>query len=99
MITDTRVEIGADRICTIVPKELNSDKNKTAIKKFVRIILSLKWHHGNCVILRGAKLLTIKHAGVSVILLFKIYLMKQSGEKNIIPSFTNKQQNLRNTDL
>lgn len=99
MITETRVEIGADRICTIEPKELNSDKNKTAIEKFVRIILSLKWHHGNCVILRGAKLLTIKHAGVSVILLFKIYLMKQSGEKNIIPSFTNKQQNLRNTDL
>lgn len=42
MITDTRVEIGADRICTKVPKELNSDKNKTAIDKFVRIILSLK---------------------------------------------------------
>lgn len=99
MITDTRVEIGADRICTKVPKELNSDKNKTAIEKFVRIILSLKWHHGNCVILRGAKLLTIKHAGVSVILLFKIYLMKQLGEKNSIPSFTNKQQNLKNTNL
>lgn len=32
MITDTRVEIGADRICTKVPKELNSDKNKTANK-------------------------------------------------------------------
>lgn len=70
MITETRVEIGADRICTKVPKELNSDKNKTAIEQLVRIILSLKWHHGNCVILRGAKLLTIKHAGVSVILLF-----------------------------
>lgn len=39
MITDTRVEIGADRICTKVPKELNSDKNKTAIEKFVRIII------------------------------------------------------------
>lgn len=33
MITDTRVEIGADRICTIVPKELNSDKNKTVIEQ------------------------------------------------------------------
>lgn len=59
------------RICTKVPKELNSDKNKTTIEQLVRIILSLKWHHGNCVILRGAKLLTIKHAGVSVILLFQ----------------------------
>lgn len=42
MITDTRVEIGTDRICTKVPKELNSDKNKTTIEQLVRIILSLK---------------------------------------------------------
>lgn len=76
MIIDICVEIGIDRICIKVFKELNFDKNKIVIEKFVWIILFLKWYYGNCVILWGVKLLIIKYVGVLVIFLFKIYLMK-----------------------
>lgn len=55
------------------------------------------------VILRGAKLLTIKHEGVSLAVnskyVFEIYLIKQLGFKKIISSFTNKQKIIKNTDL
>lgn len=53
--------------------------------------------------LTGAKLLTIKHEGVSLAVnskyVFEIYLIKQLGFKKIISSFTNKQKIIKNTDL
>lgn len=66
-ITETRVEIGANRSRQSAPEELNSDKNETAIEQFVRITFIFEmtsWKY--CVILLGAKLLTIKREGVSV---------------------------------
>lgn len=55
-ITETRVEIGANRSRQSAPEELNSDKNKTAIEQFVRITFIFEmtsWKY--CVILLGAK--------------------------------------------